>query len=60
MGADLYHEYLHASQGMNECDALRGHVNLMKRWRAEGLLHIADPYIASKTAELRRMNCISN
>jgi hypothetical protein len=57
MASDLYHEYLHAAKGQEECDAIRGHLTLLKRWRDEGLLHIAGPYIAAKTSELRRMGC---
>jgi hypothetical protein len=57
MASDLYHEYLHAAKGQEECDAIRGHLQLLKDWRAEGLLHIAGPYIVAKTSELRRMGC---
>ena len=57
MAADLYHEYLHAAKGREECDAIRGHLTLLKRWRDEGLLHIAGPYIETKASELRRMGC---
>jgi len=57
MAADLYHEYLHAAEGMEECAAVRRHLKLMQRWRNQGLLHIADPYIANKALELNRLNC---
>src|SRR5438132_594734 len=45
MASDLYHEYRHAAYAEDEAEALEAHVGLLKRWRAAGLLLIADPYI---------------
>ena len=55
LASDIYHEYRHAACGEEELDALAAHIALLKRWRAEGLLEIADPYIASKESERRSL-----
>jgi hypothetical protein len=52
LAADLYHEYRHAAFGEDEIEALEAHLSLLKLWRAEAVLLIADPYIRSKEAEL--------
>ncbi len=54
LASEIYHEYRHAACGEEEWEALAAQISLLKRWRAEGLLRIADPYIASK--ELQRRN----
>ena len=54
LASDIYHEYRHAACGEEELDALAAQISLLKRWRSENLLRIADPYIAAK--ELRRRN----
>jgi hypothetical protein len=52
MASDLYHEYLHAQYGADECNALKEHITLLTSWRELGLLWIADRYITSKEVEL--------
>src|SRR6266567_8505329 len=59
LASDIYHEYRHAACGEEELDALAAHISLLKRWRAEGLLRIADPYIASKESERRSLEAKS-
>jgi hypothetical protein len=51
MASDLYHEYLHAEYGTDECNALKAQFTLLTRWRELGLLVIADPYITTKEVE---------
>lgn len=53
LASDLYHEYRHAALFEEEIEALTAHVALLEKWRFEGLLTIADPYIQAKAAELR-------
>jgi hypothetical protein len=55
LASDLYHEYRHAACGEEEHDALRAHISLLKIWREQGLLTIADPYIRAKEAELKQV-----
>lgn len=55
LASDIYHEYRHAACGEEEMDALAAQISLLKRWRAEGLLRIADPYIASRESRLRSL-----
>jgi len=52
MASDLYHEYLHAQYAAGECAALEGQLNLLTRWRDQGILTIAAPYIATKQSAL--------
>ena len=55
LASDIYHEYRHAACGEEEMDALAAQISLLKRWRAEGLLRIADLYIASRESRLRSL-----
>lgn len=55
LASDLYHEWRHAAFGENEIDALHMHVQVLRRWRGEGVLTIADPYIDSKERELEEV-----
>ena len=55
LASDIYHEYRHAACGEEEMDALTAQISLLKRWRAEGHLRIADPYIASQESRLRSL-----
>lgn len=55
LASDLYHEYRHAACGEGEVRALEAHVRILKLWRAQGLLTIANPYIRSKETELNRL-----
>ena len=59
LASDIYHEYRHAACGEEEMDALAAQISLLKRWRAEGLLRIADPYIASQESRLRSLDAKS-
>jgi hypothetical protein len=52
MASDLYHEYLHARHAAGECAALKGQLHLLTRWRNEGILTIAGPYIAAKESAI--------
>jgi hypothetical protein len=52
MASDLYHEYLHAQYAAGECAALEGQLHLLTRWRDQGILTIAGPYIAAKHSAL--------
>ena len=54
LASDLFHEFRHVL-GEEEESALAAQVLLLTRWRAEGLLTIADPYIAAKRAELSKV-----
>jgi hypothetical protein len=54
MAADLYHESRHAEHGEDEAEALEAHVALLKKWRAERVLTIADPYIRDLEERLRK------
>ena len=53
MASDLYHEYLHAQHAAGECAALEGQLHLLTRWRDQGVLTIAGPYIAAKQSALQ-------
>jgi hypothetical protein len=53
LASDIYHEYRHAACAEEELEALAAQISLLKRWRAEGVLRIADPYIAAKELERR-------
>jgi len=55
LASDIYHEYRHAACGEEEMEALAAQISLLKRWRAEGLLRIADRYISSKELEHRSL-----
>ena len=55
LASDRYHEYRHAACGEGEIRALEAHVGVLKKWRARGLLTIAEPYIESKEAELNEL-----
>ncbi len=55
LASDIYHEYRHAACGEEELDALAAQICLLKRWRHEGLLKIADPYIAAKESRRRSL-----
>src|SRR5215471_4211003 len=59
LASDIYHEYRHAACGEEEMDALAAQISLLKRWRAEGLLRIADLYIASRESRLRSLEAKS-
>jgi hypothetical protein len=55
LASDIYHEYRHAACGEEELDALAAQICLLKRWRHEGLLKIADAYIAAKESQRRSL-----
>jgi hypothetical protein len=55
LASDIYHEYRHAACDEEELDALAAQICLLTRWRAEGLLTIAGPYIASKESRRRSL-----
>lgn len=57
MASDLYHEYLHAQHAAEECAALEGQLQLLIRWRDQGVLTIAGPYIAAQRSALLRQGC---
>jgi hypothetical protein len=54
LASDLYHEYRHAACGEEERAALLAQLDLLERWRAQGVLTIADPYIAAKRDRLAK------
>jgi hypothetical protein len=60
LASDIYHEYRHAACGEEEEAALEAQIKLLKNWRRQGLLTIADRYIQAKEKELNEFRVTLN